>query len=342
MIFDRDPQPGEVEFDRALRPGSLAEFIGQERVRENLRVAIAAARARQEPLDHVIFAGPPGLGKTTLAHLIASEMGTNLTVSSGPALASPRDVAGALTRQERGDILFIDEIHRLPRAVEEYLYTAMEDHAIDLVLDPNGPASRSVRLSLAPFTLVGATTREGLLSGPLRSRFGLVERLETYAPAEIGRILARAAKLLGCPVEDDAAALLAARSRGVPRMALRLQRRVRDRAQIDGKARIDTEAVEQTLEQLGIDALGLEGADRKILAALTDRGEPVGLKTLAAMVDEAEDTIEDVFEPHLIRCGLIARTARGRIATARAYQHLGLRPPAARQTSGGTLPFAEE
>ncbi len=337
MVFHEDRQPGEIEFDRALRPTRLEEFVGQERVRENLRVAITAARARDEPLDHVIFAGPPGLGKTTLAHLISQAMGTTITVTSGPALSSPRDVAGTLSRLGRGDILFIDEIHRVPRTVEEYLYTAMEDHAIDVVLDASGPSSRSVRLSLAPFTLVGATTREGLLSGPLRSRFGLVERLQTYPAADIRRILERAAGLLEIGIEADAADLLAARSRGIPRMALRLQRRVRDLAQVSGKDTIDREIVEEGLRRLGIDALGLEDTDRRILEALIERGEATGLKTLAAMVDESEDTIEEVFEPHLIRCGLMTRTPRGRLATVKAYEHLGLDRP--ERSEERSLPF---
>jgi len=338
MVFHEDPQPVEREFDRALRPATLDEFVGQNRVRDNLRVAVDAARARREPLDHVIFAGPPGLGKTTLAHLIAQAMGTNLTVTSGPALTSPRDMAGTLTRQERGDILFIDEIHRVPRTVEEYLYTAMEDHAIDVVLDSGGPSSRSLRLTLAPFTLVGATTREGLLSGPLRNRFGLVERLEAYPQDDIRRILERAAGLLSFPIAGDAADLLAARSRGVPRMALRLQRRVRDLAQVSGLDHIDVAIARDGLQRLGIDELGLEETDRRILRALIERREPTGLKTLAAIVDEAEDTIEDVFEPHLMRCGLMARTPRGRVPTAKSYSHLGLASPGERAAQGG-LPF---
>lgn len=338
MDFHEARQSGELEFDRALRPTSLEEFVGQDLVRENLRIAVAAARARSEPLDHVIFAGPPGLGKTTLAHLIAGAMQTQITVTSGPALSSPRDVAGTLSRQERGDILFIDEIHRLPRSIEEYLYTAMEDHAIDVVLDAGGPSSRSVRISLAPFTLVGATTREGLLSGPLRSRFGLVERLETYPNSDIRKILERAAGLLGTSIDGAAADRLAERSRGIPRMALRLQRRVRDLAQISGKATIDLEAVDASLQRLRIDGLGLEETDRKILRALIERREATGLKTLAAMVDESEDTIEEVFEPHLIRCGMIARTPRGRLATAKAYEHLGEQRPDG-MTQEGALPF---
>jgi Holliday junction DNA helicase RuvB len=338
MIFHQQPQPQEAEFDRALRPATFGEFIGQTAVCENLRIAIAAARARGEPLDHVIFAGPPGLGKTTLAHLIAQAMDTAITVTSGPALASPRDLMGTLTRLERGDVLFVDEIHRLPRTVEEYLYTAMEDRAIDVILD-SGPAGRSVRLTLAPFTLVGATTREGLLSGPFRGRFGIVERLETYPPADLRAILERAAGLLAFPLTGDAADLIAARSRGTPRMALRIQRRLRDLAQVSGLGRIDRAVAEDGLARLRIDELGLEEMDRRILRALIERGEPIGLKTLAAMVDEAEDTLEEVFEPHLIRCGLIARTPRGRIAGARAYDHLGLPPPRAGDREA-ELPFS--
>ena len=323
MIFDSEPQPGEPEFDRALRPGSFDDFIGQRHVCDNLQIAIQATKARDEPLDHVIFAGPPGLGKTTLAHLIAVELGSEIIVTSGPALAAPRDLMGTLTRLQRGDVLFVDEIHRLPRTVEEYLYSAMEDQAIDVVLDP-GPAGRSVRVTLAPFTLVGATTREGLLSGPFRSRFGLIERLEPYPNADIEAILSRAAQRLGFPIDADASTTLAARSRGVPRIALRIQRRARDLAQVRGQERITRPLAIECLDRLAVDELGLEASDRKLLKALIDRGEPVGLKTLAAIVDEAEDTVEDVFEPYLIRCGLLARTPRGRVATGKARTHLGL------------------
>jgi Holliday junction DNA helicase RuvB len=336
MVFHEAQEPEEREYDRALRPTSFSEFIGQDLVRENLRIAIEAARGRGEPLDHVLLSGPPGLGKTTLAHLIAIGMESQIVVTSGPALSAPRDLMGTLSRLERGDVLFVDEVHRLPRVVEEYLYTAMEDHAIDVVLDP-GPAGRSIRLTLQPFTLVGATTREGLLSAPFRGRFGLVERLEPYPAQDLVRILARAARLLGISMADAAAALLAARSRGVPRVALRLQRRVRDHAQVLGQGEVDAELTAQCLTRLGVDVLGLEDLDRRILRVLIERGEPVGLKTLAAVVDESEDTIEEVFEPHLLRSGLISRTPRGRVATPRAYEHLGL----ARPSAGGTLPFAE-
>lgn len=334
MIFHEQPEPADREFDRSLRPTTFAEFVGQDPIRDNLRIAITAARARGEPLDHVLFAGPPGLGKTTLAHLIAQGMGVPLTATSGPAMNAPRDLAGTLTRLRAGEVLFIDEIHRLPRVLEEYLYSAMEDHAIDVVLD-SGPGGRSVRLGVQPFTLVGATTREGLLTAAFRSRFGILERLEPYPPSDIERILQRAAGRLGVTLQDEACAVLAQRSRGVPRMALRILRRVRDLAQVQEKAAIDAAAAAEGLERLRIDHLGLEEMDRKLLRALVQRGEPVGIKTLAAMVDEAEDTLEDVFEPHLIRCGLLARTPRGRVATALAYEHLGLQPGG----RGGELPF---
>lgn len=336
MVFHDLPDPGEREFDRSLRPTTFAEFVGQEQIRDNLRIAITAARERQEPLDHVLFCGPPGLGKTTLAHLVAIGMGSDIVLTSGPALTAPKDLAGTLTRLKRDQVLFVDEIHRLPKVLEEYLYSAMEDHAIDVVLDP-GPSGRSVRLGVQPFTLVGATTREGLLTAAFRSRFGIVERLEPYPPADIEQILLRAAKRLGVVLDGAAANLCAERCRGTPRMALRILRRLRDLAQVQQKERIDAAAALEGLDRLRIDHLGLEEVDRRLLRALMQHGDAVGLKTLAAMIDEAEDTLEDVLEPHLIRCGLIARTPRGRVATARAYDHLGLAPP---KTRPGELPFA--
>lgn len=337
MIFQGEPGPDDLEFDRALRPDTFDEFVGQRAVRENLHIAIEAAKRRGEPLDHVLFAGPPGLGKTTLSHLIAASLGTELVVTSGPALAAPKDLAGTLSRLRRGDVLFVDEIHRLPRTVEEYLYSAMEDSAIDIVLDQGGPTGRSVRIRLEPFTLVGATTREGLLTGPFRSRFGLVERLEIYPVEEIREIIERAAGRLEFPIELEAAELLASRSRGVPRVALRIQRRVRDLAQVRDLEQVDVATAHEGLERLRIDALGLEDMDRRVLRALIDRGEPTGLKTLAALVDESEDTLSEVFEPHLLRCGLIDRTPRGRVATKRARTHLGLE--AAPPSSDRELPF---
>jgi len=330
------PDPNEREFDRSLRPTTFGEFVGQEQIRDNLRIAITAARERQEPLDHVLLCGPPGLGKTTLAHLIAMGMGADIVLTSGPALGAPKDLAGTLTRLKRDQVLFIDEIHRLPKTLEEYLYSAMEDHAIDVVLDP-GPSGRSVRLGVQPFTLVGATTREGLLTAAFRSRFGIVERLEPYPNADLEQILLRAAVRLQVKLAAAAAALCAARSRGTPRVALRILRRVRDLAQIQQKPEIDAETATEGLQRLRIDHLGLEEVDRKLLRALVQRGDAIGLKTLAAMLDEAEDTLEDVLEPHLIRCGLLARTPRGRTATAAAYDHLGLDRP---KTRPGELPFA--
>ena len=336
MVFHEPPEANEIEFDRSLRPASFGEFVGQDQVRDNLGVAIAAARARGEPLDHVLLCGPPGLGKTTLAHLIAHGMGVELVITSGPALAAPRDLAGTLTRMRRNQVLFVDEIHRLPKVLEEYLYSAMEDHAIDEVLD-SGPGGRSVRLGVQPFTLVGATTREGLLTGAFRSRFGIVERLEPYPPHHLEQILERAATRLQIRFAADAAALIAERSRGTPRMALRILRRTRDLAQVQRREAIDREVTLATLQRLRIDALGLEEVDRKLLRAIAARGEPLGLKTLAAMIDEAEDTIEEVLEPHLLRSGLLARTPRGRALTGLAHEHLGL-PPLPRARSG-ELPF---
>lgn len=336
MVFHDLPDAGEREFDRSLRPTTFAEFVGQEQIRDNLRIAITAARERKEPLDHVLLCGPPGLGKTTLAYLVAIGMGSDIVLTSGPALTAPKDLAGTLTRLKRDQVLFVDEIHRLPKVLEEYLYSAMEDHAIDVVLDP-GPSGRSVRLGVQPFTLVGATTREGLLTAAFRSRFGIVERLEPYPPADIEQILMRAAKRLGVVLDSAAATICAERCRGTPRMALRILRRVRDLAQIQQKERIDADAAQEGLHRLRIDHLGLEEVDRRLLRALVQHGDAVGLKTLAAMIDEAEDTLEEVLEPHLIRCGLLSRTPRGRVATARTYDHLGIEPP---KTRPGELPFA--
>lgn len=339
MVFHAAPDPQEREFDRSLRPGTFSDFVGQEQVCDNLCLAIEAATGRQEPLDHVLLCGPPGLGKTTLAYLIALGMDSDIVITSGPALGAPKDLAGTLTRLQRNQVLFIDEIHRLPKALEEYLYSAMEDHAIDVVLDP-GPSGRSVRLGVQPFTLVGATTREGLLSAAFRSRFGIVERLEPYPSSDIEQIIVRAAKRLDVSIDERAAMMCAERSRGTPRMALRILRRVRDLAQVLEKPSIDAGTAKEGLQRLRIDHLGLEEVDRKLLLALTQRGDAIGLKTLAAMIDEAEDTLEEVLEPHLIRCGLLARTPRGRVATPIAYQHLGVPEPESKVAGPGDLPFA--
>lgn len=321
--------------DRALRPQRMEEMIGQRAVHERLMIAIDAARKRGESLGHILLDGPPGLGKTTFATCIPRELGTSLQIASGAALAAPKDLLPYLTNAAEGSVLFIDEIHRLPKTLEEYLYSAMEDHAIDVVLDP-GPSGRSVRLGVQPFTLVGATTREGLLTAAFRSRFGILERLEPYPHKDIEQILLRAAVRLSVTLEPAAAQLCAERSRGTPRMSLRILRRVRDLAQVQQKPAIDAAAATEGLQRLRIDHLGLEEVDRKLLRALIQRGDAIGLKTLAAMIDEAEDTLEDVLEPHLIRCGLLARTPRGRVATPRAYEHLGLPAPA---KAPGELPF---
>jgi len=313
------------EAEGSLRPRSFDEFVGQPRVVQNLRTWIEAALKRGSPLDHVLLSGPPGLGKTTLAHLVASGLGRTLRITSGPALERAGDLVGLLTGLQPGDVLFVDEIHRLPRVVEEYLYAAMEDLAVDVVID-QGPAARSVRLSVAPFTLVGATTREGLLTHAFRSRFGVLEKLQPYPPEDIEVILRRSAGRLGCALDDAAAATLAQRSRGVPRVANRLLRRMRDVAELDGAGRITHAVVDRGLGMLGIDALGLEEMDRRLLGALVDLGGgPAGLRTLAVAVGEEEDTLELVYEPHLIRLGFLLRTPRGRQVTDAARKHLGAR-----------------
>ena len=309
---------------RALRPTLLDEFVGQEGIKRRLRIYIEAAKARGEPLDHVLLLSPPGLGKTTLAHIIAHEMGVNIKVSSGPAIERPGDLAAILTRLSPGDVFFIDEIHRLRRQVEEVLYPAMEEYKLDIVLG-EGPHARSLRLDLAPFTLVGATTREGLLTSPLRDRFEVTFRLEFYTPQELSEIIRRAGARLGVEVSEEGAWELATRARGTPRIALRLLRRARDVAQVAKAPLIDRELARRTLNMLGIDEEGLDGLDRRILEVIIDRfdGGPVGLETLAAALGEDRDTISEVYEPYLIARGFIRRTPQGRQATEKAYRHLG-------------------
>lgn len=320
-----DPRPEVAEPQlRTLRPKTLAEFVGQEKVKERLRVYIQAAKARGEPLDHVLLLSPPGLGKTTLAHIIANEMGVQIKVSSGPALERPGDLAAILTHLSPGDILFVDEIHRLRPQVEEILYPAMEDWRLPIVLG-EGPHARCIELSLSPFTLIGATTREGLLTTPLRDRFEVVFRLEFYQPEELAEIVSRAAPRLGVAIESEAAWELGTKARGTPRIALRLLRRARDLAQVQGMTTITTTVAKETLKMLGIDEQGLDELDRRILEVMIDRfnGGPVGLETLSAALGEDPDTIADLYEPYLIALGFIKKTPQGRMATERAYAHLG-------------------
>lgn len=313
----------ERDFETSLRPENLSEFIGQERAIDNLRVALTAARARNEPPDHLLLSGPPGLGKTSLARVLAGELGSRFHSTSGPACERARDLVGILSQLERGDVLFIDEIHRVPIAVEEYLYTAMEDYSVEFTLD-SGPHARVMTLGLKPFTLIGATTREGLLSAPFRARFGLLERLDPYPAQELVAILERSAAILGVKLDADGARMLAERSRGTPRIANRFLRRARDLAQVAGHSSVGLDVASEALERMGIDADGLEEMDRRILSCLArNQGNPIGLKTIAAAVSETEDTIEEVFEPHLLRCGYLQKTARGRILTARGRALIG-------------------
>ena len=320
--------PIEDVMERALRPKDLDEYVGQVKAREQLEIFIGAARKRGEALDHVLLFGPPGLGKTTLSHIIATELGVNLRQTSGPVLEKPKDLAAILTNLERNDVLFIDEIHRLSPVVEEILYPALEDYQIDIMIG-EGPAARSIKLDLQPFTLVGATTRAGMLTNPLRDRFGIVARLEFYSPQELQRIVTRSAGLLGAPIDADGAMEVARRSRGTPRIANRLLRRVRDYAEMKGNGRINREIADKALAMLDIDPAGFDVMDRKLLEAIIHRfdGGPVGLDNVAAAIGEERDTIEDVIEPYLIQQGYLQRTPRGRIATATAFRHLGLQPP---------------
>jgi Holliday junction DNA helicase RuvB len=317
------------DVDAALRPKTLDEFVGQQAARDNLRVFIQAAKARGEALDHVLFFGPPGLGKTTLAQIIAREMGVGFRATSGPVIAKSGDLAALLTNLEEGDVLFIDEIHRLAPAVEEVLYPAMEDRALDIMIG-EGPSARSVRIDLPRFTLVGATTRQGLLTTPLRDRFGIPVRLQFYSVDELERVVSRAARLLTLPITPDGAAEIARRARGTPRIAGRLLRRVRDFAHAAGHDMVDAIAADAALNRLEVDAIGLDAMDRRYLLMIADiyKGGPVGVETLAAGLGEPRDTIEEVIEPYLIQLGLVARTARGRCLNGRGWTHLGLPEPA--------------
>ncbi len=317
------PSPEIIKFENELRPLSFSSYIGQNLIKNNLEISIQAAKKRKEPLDHVLLHGSPGLGKTTLAHIIANEAGASLKMTSGPALEKQGDVASIISNLQENDVLFIDEIHRLKPIVEEVLYTAMEDFGIDIVIG-KGPSARNMRINLPKFTLIGATTKLSLISSPLRARFGNVFKLQFYTDTEIKQIILRSAAILGCTIDDDVANLLAKSCRQTPRIANRLLKRVRDFADINNDSKIDLRVLMQTLKALGVDKLGLDHTDREILGAIIDkfRGGPVGLNTLSAAVSEEESTIEDIYEPFLIQLGFLERTPRGRIATRRAYDHL--------------------
>ena len=327
-IMEPDYTPGDGELENPLRPRAFSDYIGQDKVKDNLAVYIEAAKSRKEPLDHVLLYGPPGLGKTTLAGIIANEMGVNLRVTSGPAIEKPGDLASMLSSLETGDVLFIDEVHRLSRVVEEILYPAMEDFTIDIVMG-KGQMAAAYHLPVQRFTLVGATTRAGQLSAPLRDRFGVVERLELYTPEELGKIVMRSAKILGIEIDADGALEIASRSRGTPRIANRLLKRVRDFAQVMSEGVITFQTAKIGLDRLEIDELGLDSGDRRMLNAIIQfyGGGPVGLETLAAAIGEEAVTLEDVYEPYLMQIGFLTRTPRGRCATAAAYQHLDIPMP---------------
>jgi Holliday junction DNA helicase RuvB len=326
-LINPTPQPDD-RLDQALRPHTLAELIGQDRVKENLEILIAAARQRGDPLDHVLFYGPPGVGKTTLAHVLSNEMGVNIKITSGPAIERAGDLAAILTNLRAGDILFIDEVHRLGRMVEEVLYPAMEDFALDIVIG-KGPSARSIRLKLPRFTVIGATTRLALLTAPLRARFGAVYHLDFYDMPAMRKIVTRAASMLDVTAEPEGVDEIALRGRGTPRVALRLLRRVRDFAQVRGQGIITREIAQQALDLLNVDPMGLDEMDRRVLETIIDqyRGGPVGLNTIAASISEEPDTIMDVVEPYLLQLGFLERTSQGRVATKRAYTHLNLPYP---------------
>lgn len=339
IVSKAPASPAEETIESSLRPQSFANFIGQKKVTNNLSLYIQAAKARGEALDHCLFAGPPGLGKTTLAYLVAKELGAHFYTLSGPALDKKGDLAAILTNLQAFDVLFIDEIHRMPTAVEEVLYSAMEDFRLDIVLG-QGPGARAMQVELPPFTLVGATTRAGLLTTPLRDRFGISMQLEFYQSKELQTIIEQAAAVLRAPIEPEGAFEIARRSRGTPRIANRLLRRVRDFAQVQGGGVISKQAADSALEQLDVDANGLDAMDKKILRTIAELfgGGPVGVDALAASIGEESQTIEDVYEPFLLQEGFVQRTSRGRVATQRTFEHLGLKQPAASRSSGDELP----
>lgn len=325
-ITSANINPGENRQEANLRPQHLDDYIGQKGVKDNLKIFIEAAKLRGEPLDHVLFYGPPGLGKTTLAGIIANELGVDIKITSGPAIERAGDLAAILTNLNENDVLFIDEIHRLNRSVEEVLYSAMEDYALDIIIG-KGPSARSIRLDLAKFTLIGATTRAGSLSAPLRDRFGVIGKFELYTPDELKKILTRTARILNLTAEDDALSEMAKRSRGTPRVANRMLKRIRDFSQVKGQGVVDEKITREALEALGVDELGLEGLDREILSSIIEKfkGGPVGIDTIAASLGEERVTIEDVYEPFLMQQGLLYRTPKGRMVSEAGYRHLGLK-----------------
>jgi Holliday junction DNA helicase RuvB len=337
-VIDAEPQEGDLQADTSLRPRRLDEYVNQDKVKDNISISIAAARQRGEPLDHVLLYGPPGLGKTTLAYIIAAEMQVSIRITSGPAIERIGDLAAILTSLQPGDVLFIDEIHRLSRVVEEFLYPALEESAIDWVTG-KGPGARSIRLAIKPFTLIGATTRYAMMSPPLRDRFGAVYRLDFHDVDALARIITRSATILGVPIDDAGTDAIARRSRGTPRVANRLLRRVRDYAQVKASGEITADVAAEALARLEIDDIGLDAVDYRVLRAIIEKfdGGPVGLETIAASISEEADTIMDVYEPYLMQMGFLQRTPRGRQATRRAYEHLGLPPKPAAPTPQATL-----